>query len=373
MLHIGVDIRDLRIAKTGARTYLEELVREFKLLEDDQVCFHFFDTSFPVYTGKNKFLKLIEHIRFITWKQLILPTKAWSKKCDILFCSDFFVPYIHLGYKTIPVLHDAFFFEYPEHYNKVWLFLFKHLGISSARRAYQIITPTAYTRETIAHLSGIAKEKIIAIAEGPKTLIKTSESTHPVTNPLFQQRYLLHVGTMEIRKNIVSLLKAFLLLLQDDPQLKLVLIGQFSPKTDMDDKVAIQEFIEVNNLNTEVIFPGYVPDELLSTYYSKALIYVFPSINEGFGIPILEAFDHQVPVVIANNSCLPEVGGNAVLSFDPYDVQDIYSKISSLLNDPDKRANLVRKGTQRLADFSWKITATELLKIFKKSKLEKKK
>src|SRR4051812_34674732 len=117
MLKIGVDVRDLRIAKTGARTYLDELIKEFKLLENDKVRFFYFDASIPVYTGRGKFLKLVEHIRFITWKQVILPLKAFFRNCDVIFCSDFFVPYMHLGYKTIPVLHDAFFFEYPEHYN----------------------------------------------------------------------------------------------------------------------------------------------------------------------------------------------------------------------------------------------------------------
>jgi len=372
MVNIGIDIRDLRIAKTGARTYLEELVREFKLMEDEQVRFHFFDTAFRVYTGKNKWLKLIEHIRFITWKQIILPLKAWFKGCDVLFCSDFFVPYIHLGYKTIPVLHDAFFFEYPEHYNKAWLFLFRTMGVSAAKRAYLVITPTTYTRDGIARLSGIPKEKIIAIPEGPKTLQPLKKSVVSTPIPVFKQRYLLHVGTMEIRKNIVNLLRAFVLLLKDDPELRLVLIGQFSPKTDMDDRSAIQHFIATHQMQDQVIFPGYVPDELLGAYYANALLYVFPSINEGFGIPILEAFDQQLPVLVANNSCLPEVGGDAVLTFDPFDVNDIYQQVTLLLNNPSKRQELIAKGNERLRDFSWKITATALLKIFKKSKLEKK-
>ena len=372
MLKIGVDIRDLRIAKTGARTYLEELVREFKLLEAEDVQFYFFDTAFPVYTGRNKWMKLIEHVRFIAWKQLVLPLKAWFKRCDIIFCSDFFVPYIHLGYQTIPVLHDAFFFEYPGHYNKAWLFLFRKMGISAAKRAYKIITPTTYTRESIARFSGIPIANIVAIPEGPKTFVSSKESVLSTDIPVFKQRYLLHVGTMEIRKNIVNLLRAFLLLLKEDPELKLVLIGQFSPKTDMDDRLAIQNFIAENQLDSQVIFPGYVPDELLGAYYKNALLYVFPSINEGFGIPILEAFDQQLPVLVANNSCLPEVGGDAVLTFNPFDVQDIYTQINLLLNNPQKRQDLIIKGNERLLDFSWKMTAIELLKIFKKSKLEKK-
>src|SRR6187402_1617718 len=101
-LTIGVDIRDLQTAKTGTKTYLEEVCAQFKTLESDDIRFHFFDTSLQVYSGSNKILKWIEHIRYQLWKQLVLPIKAAVNRCDIVFCTDNFVPIIHLGYKTIP-------------------------------------------------------------------------------------------------------------------------------------------------------------------------------------------------------------------------------------------------------------------------------
>ena len=178
-LRIAVDVRDLRIAKTGARTYLAELIREFKIRNSADVQLFFYDTGITVYTGRNKFLKLIEHIRFFFWKQIQLPFKAAADRCDIVFCTDYFVPIIHWRYKTVVVFHDAFFFEYPGHYNKLWLFLFKTLGISAAKRSLAIVTPTYYTKKRIAEFSGISGEKIRVIYEGPKTFETSANTMRP--------------------------------------------------------------------------------------------------------------------------------------------------------------------------------------------------
>lgn len=365
-IKIAVDIRDLRIARTGARTYLEELINEFKRVEGDNIQFYFYDTGIPVYTGRNKILKLAEHIRFFIWKQIQLPLKAALDGCDIVFCTDYFVPYIHLGYKTISVFHDAFFLEYPSHYNRLWLLIFKSIGIKAAKRSFAIVTPTRYTKERISKLAGISSDRIRVIYEGPKSLATTGAeiSYDPAVLP---ENYILHVGTMEKRKNIVRLLEAFKLLLNNHPSMKLVLIGQFSPKKDMDDREAIMKYIGENDLNKNVIFTGYVSDAELHSYYKNALVYVFPSLNEGFGIPVLEAFRAGIPVLVADNSCLPEVGGNAVEIFDPYDSADIYNKIEKIISDKEKQDQMVRLGMERLEQFSWKNATGELVKLFREA------
>jgi len=107
---IGVDIRDLQLAKTGQKTTLEELCKQFSLLEDDRFQFIYFDTTAAVYTGRNKFMLLFEHIRLQIWKQIILPWKAWRNHCDIVYCNDYFAPFFHFKYKTIQVFHDALLF-----------------------------------------------------------------------------------------------------------------------------------------------------------------------------------------------------------------------------------------------------------------------
>jgi glycosyltransferase involved in cell wall biosynthesis len=116
-----------------------------------------------------------------------------------------------------------------------------------------------------------------------------------------------------------------------------------------------------------VVLTGYLRDEELSHLYKNALMYIFPSINEGFGIPILEAFKHDLPVLVANNTCLPEVGGNAVLKFNPFDTDDITLKIKMVLDNIDLRKDMINKGQERLKDFSWQKTAVKLVEVFKKA------
>lgn len=366
-LTVGVDIRDLNISKTGARTFLEELYRQFKN-EDGEFTFHFFDSSIPVYNGRNKMYKLIEHLRFIAWKQVVLPLKAMVRGCDVVFCTDYFVPYIKPGYKTVAVFHDAFFYEYPEHYNRHWLTMFKWLGIGAAKRAEYVITPTEYAREQLLHYTNLASERIVAIPEAPKSVTKSAgsrERNKPLNLP--HGPYILHIGTLEKRKNLVTLLEALYLLRKSGYNYSLVLAGQRSPKTDMDDSPNIRAAIKKYKLHEYVHLTGYVSDQDLPQLYKNAALYAFPSVNEGFGLPILEAFSYDVPVIVAGNTCLPEVGGEAVLTFDPYDVEDLASKIKLLTDEPALRTSLIEKGQQRLQHFSWEKTAAAIKAIFKKA------
>ncbi len=371
-LTIAVDVRDLRVAKTGTRTYLQELCNAFKKLESNDLSFHFIDTSIPVYSGNNKFLKLIEHARYQLWKQLILPIKAFFKGCDIVFCTDNFVPLIHLGYKTIPVFHDAFFFETPENYGKLWLWLYKKTAIPAARRSPFVITPSAWAKKQINHYTRIANDKLAVVYEGPKTLgndIDSTDAEQLLQSLLFKPKsYILHVGSMFKRKNIPALIYAFNEVKKSGyPELKLILAGP-TPSTQIDsDYKLIAKAIVETKLQSEVVLTGYLPDAALAQLYTNALMYVFPSINEGFGIPVLEAFSHNLPVLVANNTCLPEIGGDAVLQFDPYDTTDISAKIKQVLDDDDLRKDLVDKGAKRLSLFSWHNTALQLVEVFKKA------
>jgi glycosyltransferase involved in cell wall biosynthesis len=371
-LTIAVDVRDLRIAKTGTRTYLEELCREFKKMESNVLRFHFIDTAIPVYTGANKLFKYLEHFRYQLWKQLILPLKALFKRCDIVFCTDNCVPLIHLGYKTIPVFHDAFCFESPEAYGKLWLWLYTKTAVPAAKRSPFVITPTSYSKKQINHFTGIPNERLIVIHEGPKNL-ETGDlhgNADKLLNKLSltKQSYLLHVGSMFKRKNIPALVEAFAKVKSEaHPDLKLVLAGPTPANTSDNDYRLIISTIESCNLTGDVVLTGYLTDNDLAILYQNALIYVFPSTNEGFGIPILEAFKNDLPVLVADNTCLPEVGGDAILQFNPFDIDDIATKIKNVLSDPGLQKDMIRRGNERLKDFSWQKTAVQLIKVFHKA------
>ena len=369
IIKVAVDVRDLQISASGARSYLESVIIEFKK-EHPGFAFYFLDATTKAYTGNHFLLKLKEQLSYFLWKQFVLPYQAKQLGCRVLFCSDFMVPYFSLGIKTIPVFHDAFFWEYPEHYNKYWLLFFRNLGLAAAKKSAFVVAPTQYASNQLAKYTGINPNKIQVIGEAPKS-IDTSISdneTSAIVKQILNLDYILHVGTLEKRKNLTTLIQAFKIVRENGfPNLKLVLVGKASNKITLDDSSAIKEAIMQQQLTNDVILTDYLCDAEVQQLYQKAKLYVFPSINEGFGIPVLEAFKYQVPVVIANNTCLPEVAGQGAKSFNPFSVQDMANAISTLLNDEALRQTYIEKGNAQLQNFSWDKTAGALMQLFKKA------
>jgi glycosyltransferase involved in cell wall biosynthesis len=283
-----------------------------------------------------------------------------------------------LGFTTVPVFHDAFIWEYPSHYNKYWLGLFKTFGVSAAKKASAVVTVTIYAKDQIAKYSGIDAANIIPIHIGPKSSIAepstgkldgTQQNT-AINNyeHLLNKKYILHVGTIEKRKNLATLITAFELLLQNTPQeIYLVIVGQKSNKPTLKDDAIFEMVAASNQLKERVVFTGYLSDSETATLYKHAALYVFPSINEGFGIPILEAFAHKVPVLASNNSCLPEVAGNAAICFDPYNADALSKLIAYTLQDEALLKSLQQKGTERLTHFTWGKTLDALEALFERS------
>lgn len=366
-IKIAVDIRDLQIAKTGAKTYLEEICKVLQKGHPD-FTFFFINTWLPVYTGKNKVLKAVEHARFFCWKQISLPFICLVKGVDILYCTDYFLPLLKFNFKTAVVFYDAFFWEYPNQYNRLWLGLLKTVGVTAAKKADAVITITEYSKKQIVQYVGIHPTKMHAIHLAPKTA-SALQHTQVINETALNgttRKYILHIGVLEKRKNLLNLIKAFDLLLKEGfEDYDLVLAGNKVAKSKIDDSENIHQLINDLGLQQRVLLPGFITDEQLAHYYSHASLYAFVSVNEGFGLPVLEAFQHHLPTLVADNSCLPEVGGDAVITCDPYDIVDIKDKMKMILEDITLQKILIEKGRQRLALFSWEKTTGQLLQVFK--------
>ncbi|WP_316742801.1 glycosyltransferase family 1 protein [Pedobacter antarcticus] len=365
-LNIGIDIRDLQTAKTGTRTYLEELCKALYKLSGENLTIHFLDTKLSAGPGESKLSKYSNHFFYQLWKQVILPLKAARKHCDFVLCTDNFVPLVRLGYQTVPVFHDAFFFENPEHYGKLWLKLYHLTALPAARKSAFVITPTAYAQKQLAHYTNIPQDHFKVVYEGPKTRIDHPSAAVLQQFNLLPQQYILHVGSPFKRKNIPALIRAFAALKTENPSsIKLVLAGPDHGLQDNTELLQIQHEIQTSGYAQEIIITGYLSEDELAGIYTYALFYVFPSLNEGFGIPVLEAFQYGIPVMVADNTCLPEVGGDAVLTFNPKDDGDITAKMHSLQENAQLRSRLIQAGKARLSYFSWDKAATELIQLFK--------
>lgn len=366
IVKVGIDILDLRFAKTGQKTILEEYYKQFLQNVDPAISFVFLDAVLPFFPRNNKIGIILNHLVYQWWKQVVLPIKSWRNKIDVLFCCDYFAPNITLGYKNVQVFHDAFFYEYPMHYNKIWMRLFNLFAIPAAKNSAFIITMSEYSKLKIHEFFKLPLDKIITIYPGPKSLLIPNNTKEEKLFIPPTDKYILHVGVWEKRKNLPVLLKAFRLFLNKTEQpYKLVLVGDGNNRKYSDDSKTIHQAIQELHLQAHVICTGYLSDRSLTIAYQHAALYVFPSYNEGFGLPTLEAFRFNIPVLVANNSSLPEVGGEAVITFNPFSSEDLANKMEHVLMDHALQEHLKEKGRERLGHFSWEKASNQLIEVFK--------
>ena len=197
---------------------------------------------------------------------------------------------------------------------------------------------------------------IINVKETVKGLLMAKKF---VTQTVAQGRDLLFVGTIEPRKNLGRLLSAFETIRSKGLADGLVIAGQRGWLYD-----AFFTHLEESPARDGVILPGYVPDEDLPALYGGALALVFPSIHEGFGLPVLEAMGCGVPVATSNTSSLPEIGGDAAQYFDPLDVASISATLCRLLGDTELQDEMRSRGLARAAAFSWERAAAETRAVY---------
>lgn len=367
VLTIGIDCRDLLKASTGTKTYLHELVEQFKQYPSSSIRFVYLHDPLPMLKGRSYFHKFLEHLFYFTWKQIVLPVKAFFSGCDIVFCTDYFLPIVRLGFKTVVVFHDAFFWEYPAHYNKIWLRLFHLIAVRGAKKSSRIIVPSNYSLSTISKHLQLPNERFSVVYESGKNLVeKNAGKESELIKGLNGHPYFLHVGAFNKHKNLVRLIEAFEKVKQANPEqpVFLILAGQAGGSVFSDDSAFIKEAISNKGLADDVLLPGYVSDEDLSTLYQNALAYVLPSYNEGFGLPALEAMAFQLPVIAANNTCLPEICKDGAIYFDPYDVQDIARQMSLLMLNETERNQIKQNQLPILASYSWSNAAKQIIAIF---------
>jgi glycosyltransferase involved in cell wall biosynthesis len=268
------------------------------------------------------------------------------------------------GVPTILTVHDLIFSHFPQYHkplNRWYLNLTMPLY---CRRATHIIAISEQTRRDLVSAYGIPAEKITVIYEAADSRFRAqSPQAIAAARARYQlpERYLLFVGTIEPRKNLIRLLAAFEQLHAENLIDGLVIVGK--PGWLYDDFFAA---LECSPSKVAVVFPGYVPDEDLPAVYAGAQALVMPSLYEGFGLPVLEAMACGAPVACSDGSSLPEVAGDAALFFDPTSVDAISDGLDRILRDPGLQADLRDRGLRRANQFSWGRTAKETLDVYER-------
>ena len=269
--------------------------------------------------------------------------------------------------KKVVVFHDAFFYEEPWHYNSIWLKSFHWIAVRAAKKADLIIVPTNYVKKRVSFLIPQITHKIKVVYEGPKEIAQNDNDVlweKEVDAWLENFHFLLHVGTLDYRKNLIRLIEAFEILLKKKINIKLIIAGDSPKYFSSNGKQAIQQAIKQRGLLRHIKLTGRITETQLDKLYKQALIYVFPSTNEGFGLPMVEAMRYRLPIAASNNTALPEVGGDAAIYFDPTNTEDIASTIQRLIENEALRNQLKLAATNRMQLFDWEKTANQLTNYF---------
>jgi len=289
-----------------------------------------------------------------------LPDACWMPIQQVPFLAD-------RKTKIIITIHDLAFKYFPQHFpwrDRLKLDFFTDTAI---KRADKIIAVSEATKKDILKFyPKTKKEKIKVIYHGvdkesfsKKFILEKSRKV--LQKYSIKKDYLLYVGALQPRKNLETLVEAFEVLKKNgDRKTQLVLVGAPAWKAEK-----ILEKIEKSKFKQDIILTGKVSFEELPIIYQKAQMFIFPSLYEGFGIPILEAWASQIPVIVADNSSLAEIGREGVLQFKTSDVGGLLKKINILLKRDTIRKDLIKKGTKRLKGFSWEKCAKETLGFIK--------
>jgi glycosyltransferase involved in cell wall biosynthesis len=257
------------------------------------------------------------------------------------------LPRIRRG-KAIATFHDLFVMT-GEYSTPEFRARFTAQAREAADRADAIVAVSAFTARQVVELLGVEPSRVHVVHHGVRRL---------AAPPMVRENVVLNVGAIQTRKNIAGLVEAFETL---DGSWRLVLAGSFGHGAE-----SIQARIERSPARSRIVVAGYVSAVELAQWYARASIFAFPSLDEGFGFPVLEAMAAGVPVVTSTSSALPEVAGNAALLVDPRDSRALAQALQRLVQDPELRQELVRLGEQRVLEFSWDRAVTKTWTVYEK-------
>ena len=298
----------------------------------------------------------------VPWDQIAVPWIAWKKRLDVIFNPKFTIPFLAKAKKMF-VLHGSEWFVIPEHFLRHDRWYFNTFVPLYCRHADAFIAVSNAVKADVVKHTGIDPRKVFPIHNGfdPGLFqpVRDPERLRAVREKYkLPQRFILWCGQIESRKNVARLLRAFALIKDELPH-QLVLAGEqrWSTRTELQ---VMQEL----HLEDRVHFPGWIDHGDLPAVYSLAELFAFPSLYEGFGIPLIEAMACGCPIVTANTCAPPEVLDGAGCLVDPLDVEAIAAGMKRVLLDPELRAGMIARGIERSRAFSWEQCARQVLAVF---------
>ena len=370
-LRLGLDARLLAYNRGGIARYITSLGRALAALPS----YAPFDDLVAVCHRKDRQRSLADHgWRSVTawtpphhrWERVLLAAELAGHRLDLLHSPD----HIALGAgraRSVLTVHDLAFLLYPHTHSPQSRRYYRQITWA-VQRADRIIAVSQATKEDLVREVGADPARIRVVYEAAFPGWDTATGSPPLgLSPLPQQAtpqpYFLAVASVqEPRKNLPRLVEALAEVRRSHPRARLVIAGSPGPDTP-----AIQEAVARRDLADSVILPGSLDDRHLGAYYRDAVALVYPSLYEGFGLPMLEAMAAGTAVIAANVSSLPEIAGDAVLLVDPHQVESMAEAMRRVVDDEALRADLVARGHSRERQFTWERAAQDTLAVYREA------
>lgn len=361
-----IDSISLLSSLTGIGRYTHEIAKaiEHRNLYTTEYFYGYYSKTLihPNTNSEMKGLKALvaSHplIKKMARKLLMLSSRLFAKSYDLYWQPNFIPNDGIKANKIVTSVHDFSFEHYKKFHRAETIEYFARYFYTRIHKSDHIITGSEFTKQEIIDRLNVSSDKIRVIYHGIDHEIFREEISVPPACEL-PDKFILSVGSIEPRKNLIGLLHAYT---QLDARLrqeyKLILVG-FQGWENRE----IMNFIQQHK--EDIHYLGFVNDKELAHIYHQATCFVYPSFYEGFGLPVLEAMACGTPVICSNTTSLPEVGGDAVIYCNPQDINDIQAKIECLLRDPVSQQKMMQKGLQRAKMFSWEKSAEAHLQLFR--------
>ena len=361
-MNIGIDARPLTYQMTGIGTYLKQLLDEMQKI--DRVNRYYLISNGPIsFNLKNPLWfkvegKIKKKMLSTLWMQCKAPLLASKLKLDLFWGPRHHLPLLlPKKIKKMLTIHDIVHILYPGTMPLPHLLVERLLMRWSALMADSVIA-VSFSTATGVQKAYKLSDKIRTIHSGVPVLAKDTHVGGRGYDRL-PQKYFLFVGTLEPRKNFERVFNAFESLQPESHEVQLVIVGGKCWKN----RKFLQR-MKTHPLKSFIHLTGYINSAHLSKIYSQALCLLFPSLYEGFGFPIIEAMACGTPVITSNISSMPEVAGDAAVLVDPYDVDALAEAMHCVLTDKSLRDGLIKKGLERVKQFSWEKCAEETIRVY---------
>ncbi|AQX55564.1 glycosyltransferase family 4 protein [Priestia flexa] len=367
-MKVAIDCRKLSKNKTGIGNYLDNIIKElvkkdnsntYYLLFDEDIEYNIMDSRFKkvILNSGEKLFKSKQLYR-IFWINIIVHKYLRKNSIDCFWGPDFVKPIAFSSSKSIITVHDlAFLKKECKHSFSHALYMRLNL-LLNMRKGLKVNTVSKFSKADILENYRIKPQNIdITYCSFPQALSLNNRSNvsnefNEINKNIKEREYLLFVGTLENRKNLKTLLYALRIVSDYKHNICLVVVGKAG-----NSNCEITNIIKELEIENSVYFTGFVSDDTLKLLYEKASVFVFPSLFEGFGIPLLEAMAAKTPIVASNTSSIPEVCGDAAILIPPLNDQLLAESILRILNDNSLRNELVLKGEAQMKKFEWSESA----------------